>query len=165
MCGQAPGTRVHASGLPFTDPSGVRLRGWMGVSDDEFYDVARIAVIPMGFCFPGQDANGGDRPPRPECRARWHAQLFALLPQIELLLLIGASAQRWHLPQRGTQRLSDVMADWRVIAEPGPTRTFEHVTAIPLPHPSWRNNTWLKQNTWFDTDLLPHLRREVRARL
>lgn len=165
VCGQAPGTRVHASGLPFTDPSGVRLRSWMGVSDDEFYDVARIAVIPMGFCFPGLDAKGGDRPPRPECAATWHARLFALLPQIDLLLLVGGYAQRWHLPARRTQRLGDVMADWRIIAVPGPTRTHENVVALPLPHPSWRNNIWLKQHTWFESELLPHLRREVRERL
>ena len=97
---QAPGTRVHASGTPFTDPSGVRLRAWMGVTDDEFYDASRIAIVPMGFCFPGLDAKGGDLPPRRECAPLWRARLLAALPAIELVLLVGQYAQRWHLGRR-----------------------------------------------------------------
>ena len=137
----------------------------MGVTDDEFYDVARIAVIPMGFCFPGLDATGSDRPPRRECAETWHQRLFALIPQVELLLLVGGYAQRWHLPSRRTQHLGELVADWRAISEPGPTRTFARVSAIPLPHPSWRNTAWLNKNPWFGCDVLPALRREVRARL
>ncbi len=104
LCSQAPGTRVHASGVPFTDPSGDRLRRWMGVSPDEFYDVSRIAIVPMGFCFPGLDAHGGDLPPRRECAPRWREMLFEALPQIELILLIGSYAQSWHLGARRRRR-------------------------------------------------------------
>jgi uracil-DNA glycosylase len=165
ICGQAPGTRVHASGTPFTDPSGDRLRTWMAVTPDEFYDVARVAIIPMGFCFPGLDAKGGDRPPRRECASAWHARLFAAMPQLDLLLLVGSCAQAWHLPQQAKRSLSDSVADWRVASQIGPSRTHAAVVAFPLPHPSWRNNAWLKARPWFDDDLLPGLRREVRARL
>ena len=165
ICGQAPGTRVHASGMPFTDPSGERLRAWMGVSDTEFYDDSKIAIVPMGFCFPGLDAKGGDRPPRQECAAAWHTRVFARLPQLDLLLLVGAYAQRWHLPQHAAQSLSAMVADWRVISKPGPSRTHAKVTMFPLPHPSWRNTGWLKARPWFETELLPDLRAEVRARM
>ena len=158
VAGQAPGTRVHASGTPFTDPSGDRLRAWMGVSEEEFYDVRRIAIIPMGFCFPGLDDKGGDRPPRRECAPMWRAKLLALLPRLELVLLTGQYAQRWHLDDAGS--LSETVADWRaVIARPGKPRF------LPLPHPSWRNNAWLKKNPWFERDLVPDLRREVRRLL
>lgn len=165
VCGQAPGTRVHASGAPFTDASGVRLRAWMGVAGEEFYDGSRIAIIPMGFCFPGLDAKGSDRPPRRECASTWHERLFGLLPQLDLLLLVGAYAQRWHLPSSRRERLSDIVADWRKISQPGPTRTFAKTCAFPLPHPSWRNTGWLKARPWFEAELLPVLRAEVRARL
>ena len=165
VCGQAPGTRVHASGAPFTDPSGVRLRSWMGVTDEEFYDARRVAVIPMGFCFPGLDAKGGDRPPRRECARTWHERLFGLLPNLDLLLLVGAYAQHWHLPARARQPLAATVADWRLIAAEGPSRTHAHIVTMPLPHPSWRNNAWLKSRPWFETELLPELRRLVRERL
>ena len=160
ICGQAPGTRVHASGKPFTDPSGVRLRSWMGVTEDEFYDESRVAIVPMGFCFPGQDAKGGDLPPRRECAALWHEKIFAALPQIELVLAVGAYAQAFHLGAAKGRTLQETMLRWR-----------EHLAAtsdpkvLPLPHPSWRNNAWLKKNPWFEADLLPVLRREVRQRL
>ena len=141
--GQAPGTRVHASGTPFTDPSGVRLRQWMGVTDDEFYDVARIAIIPMGFCFPGLDTKGGDLPPRRECAPQWRARLMTALPNLELMLLVGQYAQRWR----------------EIVARPvGPVM-------VPLPHPSWRNNAWIKERPGFDAELLPWLRNAVRAHL
>lgn len=160
VCGQAPGTRVHASGVPFSDPSGVRLRSWMGVTDAEFYDPARIAIVPMGFCFPGLDAKGGDLPPRRECAQTWRAGVFAAMPQIELLLLIGRHAQVWHLGREARGSLGEAVADWRDIFEkPGPRRM------LPLPHPSWRNNAWLAQRPWFERDLLPVLRREVRLRV
>ena len=165
ICGQAPGTRVHASGVPFTDASGDRLRAWMAVTSDEFYDVARVAIVPMGFCFPGLDAKGGDRPPRTECAALWHARLFAEMPQLELLLLAGSYAVRWHLPTHAGRSLTDVVADWRLISESGETRTHHAIRAFPLPHPSWRNTGWLKAHPWFERELLPVLRTEVRGRL
>jgi uracil-DNA glycosylase len=158
VVGQAPGTRVHASGAPFTDPSGVRLREWMGVSDAEFYDESRIAIIPMGFCFPGHDAKGGDLPPRKECAPAWREALFAALPQFELILLIGQYAQRWHLGDRVKAGLTETVRCWReyVDCAPGEPRL------LPLPHPSWRNNGWLKQNPWFSSETLPYLRVAVR---
>lgn len=157
ICGQAPGTRVHASGVPFTDPSGDRLRAWMGIDDETFYDLRRIAIIPMGFCFPGLDANGGDLPPRPECRALWHARLFDLLPEVELVLLVGQYAQRWHLGARARSGLTATVAAWReVIEQPTAGRRY-----LPLPHPSWRNNAWLARNPWFERELVPRLRSEV----
>jgi uracil-DNA glycosylase len=109
IAGQAPGTRVHASGRPFTDPSGDRLRDWMGVTADEFYDVSRVAIIPMGFCFPGLDAAGGDLPPRPECAPLWRARLMALMPRLELILLVGLYAQRWHIATKGS--LTETVGD------------------------------------------------------
>lgn len=155
IAGQAPGTRVHASGTPFTDPSGDRLRDWMAVTPDEFYDVSRVAVIPMGFCFPGLNAQGGDLPPRPECAPHWRARLLAKLPQLDLILLVGLYAQRWHLD--GSQNLTETVRDWRNIA-----RADFSPRVFPLPHPSWRNNAWLKSNPWFERDLLPDLRAAVR---
>jgi len=162
ICGQAPGTRVHKSGRPFTDPSGDRLRQWMDVGEDVFYDPSKLAIVPMGFCFPGLDAKGGDLPPRRECRETWHDQLFAALPQVELILLIGQYAQAYHLGKARKKSLTETVADWRtywnVPHKPG-------VPAIlPLPHPSWRNTGWLKKNPWFETDLLPVMRTEI-ARL
>jgi uracil-DNA glycosylase len=157
IAGQAPGTRVQASGRPFTDPSGVRLRRWLGLDEATFYDPARVAIVPMGHCFPGLDAKGGDLPPRRECAPLWRQRVFAALPEIELVLAIGAYAQAWHLGP-GT-KLSDTVADWRaVLAAP------RHPRILPLPHPSWRNNTWLRQRPWFEAELVPALRAEV-ARL
>lgn len=157
ICGQAPGTRVHASGIPFTDPSGDRLRAWMGITPDEFYDECRIAIVPMGFCFPGLDSKGGDLPPRPECAPAWRSSLFQALPQFELILLVGYYAQRWHLGDRVKPTLTETVASWRDYAggESGPVY-------LPLPHPSWRNNGWLKRNAFFERDVLPFLRLEVR---
>ncbi|MEZ5874468.1 MAG: uracil-DNA glycosylase family protein [Hyphomicrobiales bacterium] len=160
VCSQAPGTRVHASGKPFTDPSGDRLRDWMGVTSDEFYDEARVAIVPMGFCFPGQDAKGADLPPRRECAALWHRDLFAALPQIELVLAVGSYAQDFHLGVGRGGTLQETMLAWREHL-----RTRRHPRIFPLPHPSWRNNAWLAKNPWFEAELLPVLRREVRRRL
>jgi uracil-DNA glycosylase len=160
LCGQAPGTRVHASGISFTDPSGDRLRNWMGVSWEEFYDASRIAIAPMGFCFPGLDAHGGDLPPRRECAAAWRAKLFDALPQLELIVPIGFHAQRWHLGSRALGDMSATVRNWRtyVHAMNGPM-------ILPLPHPSWRNSGWLKRNPWFEAEVLPFLRAQIRRLL
>jgi uracil-DNA glycosylase len=157
VCGQAPGTRVHESGTPFTDRSGDRLRDWMGVTPKEFYDEERVAIVPMGFCFPGQDAKGADLPPRRECEKLWHRKLFAALPQIELVLAIGSYAQDFHLGEARGKTLQETMLGWRRHLK-GKRRP----RVLPLPHPSWRNNAWLTNNPWFEGELLPVLRREVR---
>jgi uracil-DNA glycosylase len=160
IAGQAPGTRVHASGRPFTDPSGDRLRQWMGVDAATFYDASRIAIAPMGHCFPGLDAKGGDLPPRRECAPRWRTPVLAALPNVRLILVIGQYARDWHLPAWKGRGLTETVAAWREIgAAPGGTRI------IPLPHPSWRNNAWLRRHPWFEAELLPELRREVAAAL
>jgi uracil-DNA glycosylase len=148
LCSQAPGTKVHASGRPFTDRSGDRLREWLAVDSDTFYDERRIAIVPMGFCYPGVDAKGGDRPPRPECRAIWHDRLFQALPQIELIVVIGGHAMAYHLGRRRKPSVRETVAAFR-----------EYLPrVIPLPHPSWRNNAWLDRNPWFEAELLPVLR-------
>lgn len=151
IAGQAPGTRVHESGKPFTDPSGDRLRDWMGVGEDVFYDSTRIAIVPMGFCFPGLDSKGGDKPPLKQCAKLWHAQLFAAMPQVETILLVGSYAQKWHLGKAAKGTLTETVAAW---AEYAPRY-------IPLPHPSWRNNVWLKKNPWFAQRTLPALKERV----
>lgn len=160
VCGQAPGTRVHASGMPFTDPSGDRLRAWMGVDAGAFYDTSRIAIIPMGFCFPGLDAKGGDLPPRKECAPLWHREVFTSLPGLELVLVVGQYAHRWHLGRRRAETLTETVRQWRTFVE-----ADERPRLFPLPHPSWRNNAWLKRNPWFDAELLPRLRSEVASAL
>jgi len=158
ICGQAPGTRVHASGVPFSDPSGVRLRRWLGMTDEEFYDESRVAIVPMGFCFPGLTAGGADLPPRQECAPAWRAAVFAELPKVELVLAIGRPAQLWHLGGDAGSSLTETVARWREFLErPGSPRI------APLPHPSWRNNAWLKKNPWFEEETAPALRRLVRA--
>jgi len=159
IAGQAPGTRVHASGTPFTDPSGDRLRDWMGLDHETFYDQSRVAIVPMGFCYPGQDARGADLPPRRECAPAWRAALFAALPRLELLLAVGAYAQAWHLGPLARGSLSATVANWRDIVA-----ATARPMVMPLPHPSWRNNAWLKKNRWFEAELLPVLKEEV-ARL
>jgi uracil-DNA glycosylase len=151
IVGQAPGTRVHASGTPFTDPSGDRLRSWLGIDSDTFYDERRIAIVPMGFCFPGLGDNGGDLPPRKECAPLWRERLFAEMKEIKLTLLVGLYAQAWHLKDHRKASLTETVKAWR---EYGPKY-------MPLPHPSWRNNAWVKKNPWFDTELLPTLRKRV----
>ncbi|TWI89520.1 uracil-DNA glycosylase [Roseibium hamelinense] len=162
ICGQAPGTRVHASGRPFTDPSGDRLRAWMGVDEAAFYDRDKLAIVPMGFCFPGLDAKGGDLPPRPECRKAWHDDLFAAMPQLELIVLIGQYAQAYHLGPHRRKSLTETVAAWQTYLEAD--RAPGAPAFVPLPHPSWRNNAWLKKNPWFETNLLPVLRKKI-ARL
>lgn len=157
ICGQAPGTRVHASGVPFSDPSGVRLRSWLGMSDAEFYDEARVAIVPMGFCFPGQTPDGADLPPRRECAPAWRSRVFAHLPNVELILAVGRPAQLWHLGGDAGPSLSAAVADWRAILA-RPTRPC----VFPLPHPSWRNNAWLKREPWFEAEAVPVLKGLVR---
>ena len=152
IVGQAPGTRVHASGIPFDDPSGVRLRDWLGVTPEEFYDEARVAILPMGFCFPGLNDKGADLPPRRICAPTWRERLDPRFAAVKLKVLVGSYSQRWHLGARGRESLTETVAHWR---DYGPA-------FIPLPHPSWRNNAWLKRNPWFERELLPVLRRRVR---
>lgn len=152
ITGQAPGTRVHASGRPFTDPSGDRLREWMGVEESVFYDQGKIAIVPMGFCFPGLDEKGGDLPPRKECAPLYQARVRKALPNIELTLLVGMYAQRYHLRSQAQKTLTETV------------RQGERYQPdfLPLPHPSWRNNAWLSKNSWFEGKILPLLRRRIR---
>lgn len=150
---QAPGTRVHESGRPFTDASGERLRGWLGIGPDIFYDERRVAIIPMGFCFPGQDAKGGDLPPRKECASLWRARLMAAMPKLETAILVGGYSQKWHLGERRKPSLTETVEAWRDYAP----------DFFPTPHPSWRNNGWLKKHPWFEAELLPVLRKRVAA--
>jgi uracil-DNA glycosylase len=160
IASQAPGARVHASGLPFTDPSGDRLRSWMGVDSETFYDQKRIAIVPMGFCFPGQDAKGGDLPPRRECAPAWLGKVFAAMPNIRLLLSVGSYSHAWHMGALAGASLTETVADWRRIR----AETADPVV-LPLPHPSWRNNGWLKKNPWFEAEFLPVLRADIAALL
>ena len=151
IASQAPGSRADASGIPFSDDSGARLREWMGVSLAEFYDRGRIAIVPMGFCYPGKK-NGGDAPPRPECARLWRADLLAAMPQVRLTLLVGTYAQAEAL---GTGRMRDRVRAFRDVL---PDR-------FPLPHPSWRSRIWMRDNPWFEAEVLPQLRTQVRAAL
>jgi len=153
IIGQAPGTRVHESGVPWDDPSGDRLRDWLALDRATFYDESRIAIVPMGFCYPGRDSRGGDAPPRPECAPAWHPSILASLPGVRLTLLVGQYAQKHYLGRRRQKTLSETV---RAFADYGPTH-------VPLPHPSWRNTAWLKRNPWFQVELLPRLRAQVRA--
>ena len=145
---------------PSTTPSGDRLRDWLGVDRATFYDTANFAIVPMGFCFPGLNAKGSDLPPRRECAPAWREQVFAHMPQIELLLVIGQYAQSYHLGNLRAGTLTETVRNWREIWDQ-PTRPRR----LPLPHPSWRNSGWLKKNPWFESDLLPVLRGEVQRLL
>ncbi|MBZ0129423.1 MAG: uracil-DNA glycosylase family protein [Rhodobacteraceae bacterium] len=150
IAGQAPGLRVHESGVPFDDRSGDRLRDWMGIDRATFYDRARIGVLPMAFCFPGYNASGADLPPPPICAATWRARVLQALDEPVLLLLVGLHAQKWHLG-KAAGSLTGNVANWR-----------DHAPGIfPLPHPSWRNTGWLKKNPWFEAELLPALKARV----
>ncbi len=155
IVGQAPGTRVHATGVPWNDPSGDRLRDWLDIGRDAFYDAARVAIVPMGFCYPGRDGNGGDLPPRPECAPLWHARLRALLPRVELTLLVGRYAQAYYLGARAGKRMAETVRAWR-----GFLPDF-----LPLPHPSWRTRGWVARNPWFEAEVVPALRAETRLLL
>lgn len=151
ICGQAPGRRVHESGLPFDDPSGERLRGWMGVSRDTFYGAWEIGVAAMAFCYPGTSARGGDHPPPKRCADLWRSRLLAQLPSVELTLLLGLPAQRWALGALHPGSMDGAVRQWRA-----------HLPGIVcLPHPSWRNTAWLKRNPWFEAEVTPYLRQRV----
>jgi uracil-DNA glycosylase len=153
IAGQAPGRKVHASGVPFDDASGDRLRDWLGVTRVEFYDPERFAIVPMGFCYPGTGSSG-DLPPRPECAPAWRERVLAQLQEIRLTLVIGQYAQAYHLPD-GPRTVTEAVRDWR----------SHWPTAIALPHPSPRNNLWMARNKWFGSDVLPELRARVRTLL
>lgn len=153
IVGQAPGTKVHETGVPFNDASGDRLREWLGIESSVFYDEQRIAIVPMGLCYPGRDSNGGDRPPIKTCAALWHPRLRPLLPKLEVTLLVGSYAQAYYLGKKRKASLTETVRNWRSY---GPE-------FIPLPHPSWRNTAWLKRNPWFAAELLPVLQARVAA--
>lgn len=154
IAGQAPGTRVHASGRSFTDPSGVRLRQWLGIDETLFYDERHVAIMAMGFCFPGQNDKGADLPPRPECAPAWRASLLAHLKSVRLVICLGRPAQRWHMGDLAGRDLTETVRNWRQGLDLRPK-------VLPLPHPSWRNNGWLRKNPWFADELLPVLREEM----
>ena len=151
VAGQAPGIRVHKSGIPFTDPSGDRLRDWMGVSSDEFYNANKVAILPMGFCYPGK-GKSGDLPPRRECAEAWRDDILMAMPKIQLTLLIGSYAINWHLGRTRKDSLTETVKAWKSYAP----------TIIPLPHPSPRNNYWLRKNPWFENDVIPYIQQRVR---
>ena len=153
IIGQAPGTRVHASGVPWDDKSGERLREWLDVTSEVFYDEDRIAIMPMGFCYPGRAVKGGDLPPRPECAPQWHVPLLKHFENIELTLLVGSHAQNYYLKDKTTKTMTDTVSAWQDY--------FPDI--LPTPHPSWRSGIWLKKNPWFETDVLPVLRSRVAA--
>lgn len=155
IVGQAPGAKVHESGVPWQDASGDRLRDWTGLGADEFYDPKKVALVPMGFCYPGKGANG-DLPPRPECAPLWHARVFDLLPEKRLVLLVGSYAQAHYLPAiKGRKTLTEIVRGFQSC---GPD-------FFPLPHPSWRSGIWMKRNPWFEAEVLPPLRKAVRQAL
>jgi len=152
IVGQAPGIRVHKTGIPFDDPSGDRLRTWLGIDRNQFYDTDLIAIVPMGFCYPGTGKNG-DLPPLPLCADTWRKILLEKLNEIELTLVIGQYAQAWHLDKKPNTTLTSIVKSWR-----------EYLPdVIPLPHPSPRNNRWLKNNPWFELEVIPYLRKRVRS--
>lgn len=149
IAGQAPGARVHASGRPFTDPSGDRLRDWLGLNEDIFYDLSRVAVVPMAFCFPGYDARNADLPPPPICRRTWHDRVIDELGEMPLTVLVGGHAHKYHLRARAP--VTETVRNWR-----------DHAPRVfALPHPSWRNTAWLRKHPWFEAELLPVLRARV----
>ncbi len=154
VAGQAPGRRVHDTGIPWDDPSGVRLREWMGIEEVQFHDRRQVALVPMGFCYPGTGASG-DLPPRKECSDLWHQRLLVMLPKVRLTLLLSQYAHTYYLEGRRKKTLTETVRAWEEYRP----------TYIPLPHPSPRNNRWLKKNPWFQEDVLPYVRKRVRALL
>ncbi len=152
IASQAPGSKTHQKGRPFDDASGKRLRHWLGVTEDQFYDPEIFAILPMGFCYPGT-SKGGDLPPRPECAPAWREPLLAAMPQIELTLILGQYALDWHLGERKSRTLTDTVKRWREFWP----------ELLPLPHPSPRNIRWFMTNPWFETDVIPVLQQRVRS--
>ncbi len=156
VAGQAPGNKADINGVPFSDPSGDRLRDWMQIDHATFYNAGAVSIVPMGFCFPGYDKNGGDIPPLKRCALQWRAEVIAHLEAIEVTLLVGRHAQVWHLGDECLSTLTETVKNWKVYA-----RRNIYV----LPHPSWRNTAWLKRNPWFETDVLPEMRERIHAAL
>lgn len=152
IVGQAPGTKVHATGIPWNDPSGERLRAWLGVEREVFYDETRIAIVPMGLCYPGRAAGGGDNPPRPECAPTWHPRLKPALAAVALTLLVGSYAQAYYLGSRREGGVADTVRGYRSYLP----------DFFPLPHPSWRTTAWIRRNPWFEAEVLPALRSSIR---
>ncbi len=150
IAGQAPGMRVYEAGRPFADASGDRLRAWLGLDEAAFYNQDQLAIVPMAFCFPGYNAKGSDLPPPPICAQSWHSRVFDALPDLQLRILVGGYAQKFHLGTRGS--VTDTVANWRAF---GPD-------VFPLPHPSWRNTAWLKKNPWFEAEVLPVLQTRIK---
>ncbi|ENN94728.1 uracil-DNA glycosylase family protein [Bartonella vinsonii] len=159
IAGQAPGLRVHETSIPFNDRSGERLRNWLNVTKEEFYNRSHFAIVPMGFCFPGYDQNKYDLPPRRECHEIWHEKIFHAMPQIKLVLAIGSYAQKWHITELRHKTVSATVSDWRNILSIRQPRGY-HV--MPLPHPSWRNTSWLQKNSWFNEELIVYLQSLIR---
>ena len=152
IVGQAPGTKVHESGVPWDDASGERLRDWLQMPKNVFYDEARVAIVPMGFCYPGRDKNGGDKPPRPECAPEWHPKLLNFVPELQLTLLVGGYAQKYYLGPDAKRTMTETVRAWRAYLP----------RYLPTPHPSWRNTGWMRKNPWFESEVLPELRKRVR---
>ncbi|MCZ2159053.1 uracil-DNA glycosylase family protein [Bartonella sp. 220] len=159
IAGQAPGLRVHETSIPFNDRSGGRLRNWLNVTKEEFYNRSHFAIVPMGFCFPGYDQNKSDLPPRRECREIWHEKIFRAMPQIKLVIAIGSYAQKWHITKLRHKTVSATVSDWKNILSIRQPRGY-HV--MPLPHPSWRNTYWLQKNSWFNEELIVYLQSLIR---
>ncbi|MCG9641481.1 uracil-DNA glycosylase family protein [Vibrio sp. Isolate34] len=154
IIGQAPGIKVHESSIPWNDASGERLREWLGIDSDTFYDKQKVAIVPMGFCYPGK-GKSGDLPPRPECAELWHQKVLQSLPNIQMTLLIGQYAQNYYLKERTTKTLTETVKNWQAWAP----------EFLPLPHPSPRNNIWLKKNPWFERDVIPYIRMHISEHL
>ncbi|PML44838.1 IclR family transcriptional regulator [Vibrio lentus] len=154
IIGQAPGIKVHESSIPWNDASGERLREWLGMDSDTFYDEQKVAIVPMGFCYPGK-GKSGDLPPRKECAALWHQKVLQSLPNIQMTLLIGQYAQNYYLKDKATRTLTETVRNWQAWAP----------EFLPLPHPSPRNNIWLKKNPWFESEVIPYIRKHVSEHL
>ena len=155
IIGQAPGTKVHESGIPWDDRSGDRLREWLAIGHDTFYNHRQVAIVPMGFCYPGRDKNGGDNPPRPECAPEWHPKVVPALAGVQLTLLVGSYAQAHYLADRRSRTMTETVRRWREFLP----------DYLPTPHPSWRTTGWARKNPWFESELVPELRTRVAAAL
>ncbi len=152
IIGQAPGTRVHESGVPWDDASGKRLRGWLDMEPEVFYDESRVAILPMGLCYPGRNPRGGDNPPRPECAPAWHSKVLEFIPEVKVTLLVGGYAQKHYLGPAAAKTMTETVRVWR-----------DHLPGVfAIPHPSWRTTGWQRKNPWFEEEVLPELRRRIK---
>lgn len=152
IIGQAPGTRVHESGVPWDDASGERLRGWLDMKPEVFYDESRVAILPMGLCYPGSNPRGGDNLPRPECAPAWHSRVLEFIPEVKVTLLVGAYAQKHYLGPAAGKTMTETVRAWR-----------NHLPGVfAIPHPSWRTKGWQRKNPWFEKEILPELRRRIK---